>query len=84
MRLVAGELTRNEIKLTLLIARFTISYQRKKAPLSKNVLERMTGLRGAAILEAVSGLISKGIVEKEQGDQNRPRLVFKPPPGYKI
>jgi phage replication O-like protein O len=75
MRLVGSEFTRNEIKLVLVIARFTISYQRRLAPLSKAVLERLTGLRGPAILEALSGLVAKGIVEKEQGDQHKPNLL---------
>jgi hypothetical protein len=75
MRLISGDFTKNEIKLALLIARFTISFQRKKAPLSKAVLERQTGLRGAAILEALSGLVSKGMIEKEKGDQHRPNML---------
>ncbi|MEK7691267.1 MAG: replication protein, partial [Bdellovibrionota bacterium] len=58
MRLTQGEFTRNEMKLVLLIARFTISYQRRQAPLSKTVLERRTGMRGASVLEALSGLIA--------------------------
>jgi hypothetical protein len=75
MRLANGDFTRNEIKVALLISRFTISYQRKLAPLSKAVLERRTGLRGPAILEALSGLTSKGLVEKIQGDQNKPNML---------
>ena len=75
MQLASGDFTRNEIKLALLIARFTISFQRKLAPLSKMVLERRSGLRGAAVLEALSGLVTKGLIEKQQGDQHRPNML---------
>ena len=75
MNLASGDFTRNEIKLALLIARFTISFQRKLAPLSKMVLERRAELRGAAVLEALSGLVAKGLIEKQQGDQHRPNML---------
>lgn len=75
MQLASGDFTRNEIKLALLVARFTISFQRKLAPLSKMVLERRSGLRGAAVLEALSGLVTKGLIEKQQGDQHRPNML---------
>jgi phage replication O-like protein O len=75
MKMAHGDLTRSEIKILLLIARFTISFQRKLAPLSKTVLERQSGLRGAAVLEALSGLVSKQLIIKEQGDQHRPNML---------
>lgn len=75
MRLVTGDFTRNEIKVALIIARFTISFRREFAPLSKKVLERQTGLRGAAILDAVSGLVKKGLIQKQQGNQYRPNML---------
>jgi hypothetical protein len=75
MQLASGDFTRNEIKLALLVARFTISFQRKLAPLSKMVLERRSGLRGAAVLEGLSGLLAKGMIEKQQGDQHRPNML---------
>src|SRR5436309_497713 len=39
MRLIGSDFTRNEIRIALLIARFTISFRREFAPLSKKVLE---------------------------------------------
>ena len=75
MMLVTGNFTRNEIKVALIIARFTISFRRDFAPLSKKVLERQTGLQGAAILEAVAGLVKKGLVQKQQGNQYRPNML---------
>jgi|GEM_PF-833122 len=75
MKMAHGDLTRGEIKILLLIARFTISFQRKLAPLSKTVLERQSGLRGAAVLEALSGLVAKHLIVKEQGDQHRPNML---------
>jgi phage replication O-like protein O len=81
MKMANGDLTRGEIKILLLIARFTISFQKKTAPLSKTVLERQSGLRGAGVLEALSGLVEKNLIVKEQGDQHRPNsfgLVLPP------
>lgn len=75
MKLVGGNFTRNEIKIALIIARFTISFRREYAPLSKKVLERQSGLRGAAVLEAISGLVAKGLAQKQQGDQYRPNML---------
>ncbi len=79
MRMAAGDLIRSEMQILLLIARFTISFQKRYAPLSKTVLERQSGLRGPAILQAISDLQAKGLIEKIPGDQHRPNqlgLVF--------
>ncbi|HLE00053.1 MAG TPA: replication protein [Bdellovibrionota bacterium] len=75
MRIVNGDLLRSEIQVLLLIARFTISFQKRHAPLSKAVLERRTGLRGPAVLQAISALLAKGLIEKIPGDQYRPNLL---------
>jgi phage replication O-like protein O len=75
MRMAAGDLLRSEIQILLLIARFTISYQRRHAPLSKTVLERQSGLRGPAVLQAISELLAKGLIEKIPGDQHRPNQL---------
>ena len=75
MRMVSGDLSRNEMKLILLIARFTISYQRRHAPLSKTVIERQTGLRGPAVLQAIADLLGKGMIAKIPGDQHRPNQL---------
>ena len=75
MKMASGDLTRGEMKILLLIARFTISFQRKLAPLSKAVLERQSGLRGPGVLEALSGLVSKQLIVKEQGDQHKPNML---------
>ncbi|OFZ79979.1 MAG: hypothetical protein A2603_13895 [Bdellovibrionales bacterium RIFOXYD1_FULL_55_31] len=75
MRIVNGDLLRSEIQVLLLIARFTISFQKRHAPISKAVLERRTGLRGPAVLHAISALLAKGLIEKIPGDQYRPNLL---------
>lgn len=75
MKMANGDLTRGEMKILLLIARFTISFQKKVAPLSKTVLERQSGLRGAGVLEALSGLVTKKMIIKEQGDQHKPNML---------
>ncbi|MGK5085801.1 replication protein [Bdellovibrionota bacterium FG-1] len=72
MRMVSGDLLRSEMQVALLIGRFTISYQRKFSPISKAVIERQTGLRGPAVLQALAELVAKGVIEKIPGDQNRP------------
>lgn len=75
MRMVEGDLLRSEMQVLLLIARFTISYNKRHAPLSKAVLERKTGLRGPAVLQAISDLLAKGLIEKIPGDQYRPNML---------
>ncbi len=72
MQMVSGGLLRSEMQVALLIARLTISYQRRFSPISKAVIERQTGLRGPAVLHALSELVAKGVIEKIPGDQNRP------------
>ncbi|MBC7692812.1 MAG: replication protein [Methylotenera sp.] len=79
MSIASGRLIRSEMQVLLVIARFTISFQKRHAPLSKAVLERQTGLRGPAVLQAITTLEAKGLIEKIPGDQHRPNqlgLVF--------
>lgn len=79
MRMAEGEFIKSEMQILLVIARFTISFQKRHAPLSKSVLERQTGLRGPAVLQAVASLLEKEMIEKIPGDQYRPNqlgLVF--------
>ncbi|MBI3544901.1 MAG: replication protein [Deltaproteobacteria bacterium] len=80
MEIVSGDLSRNEMRLLLLIARLTISFgNRPLAPLSKGVIERHTGVQGRAILEAVQSLEEAGLVRKVPGDHNTPNrlgLIF--------
>ncbi len=79
MDLVSGDLSRNEMKLMLLIARMTISFNRALVPLSKGVIERMTGIQGRAVLEATQSLEKAGVIQKIPGDHNHPNrmgLVF--------
>lgn len=79
MRMAEGEFIKSEMQILLVIARFTISFQKRHAPLSKSVLERQTGLRGPAVLQAISSLLEKKVIEKIPGDQYRPNqlgLVF--------
>ncbi len=75
MTMVAGNLSRNEIKLLLLIARMTISFNRPMASLSKGVLGRMTGIQGRAVLEALQSIETKGHIKKVTGDHNSPNRL---------
>jgi hypothetical protein len=43
MAIVGGEFTKGEVKLLLLIARMTISFNRPLVPLSKTAIERIVG-----------------------------------------
>lgn len=75
MEMVSGDLTRNEMKLLLLIARMTISFNRAHVPLSKGVIERMTGIQGRSVLEALQSLVRANFIEKLPGDCNSPNRL---------
>lgn len=75
LKLISGELNRNEIKVALLIARFTISFRRKSAPISKSVIEKRTNIKSSCVLDAINGLIAKNIIQKISGDQNTPNQL---------
>ena len=72
MEMVKGDLSRSEMKILLLVARLTTSFNRDMAPISKAVLERETGIQGRKALVAVADLESKGLIRKRKGDQMRP------------
>ena len=83
MEMVSGDLSRNEMKIILLIARMTISFNRTHVPLSKGVIGRMTGVQGRSVLDALQTLQEAGLIEKRTGDCNSPnklRLIFDPFP----
>ena len=70
MQIVNGNLSKAEIKIILLIARYTISFEgRKTASLSKADIERYTGLQGKTILGTISDLEAKKLIVKIKGDQ---------------
>ena len=70
MEIVHGNLPKAEVKILLLIARFTISFdERRTAPLSKADIERYTLLQGKNILEALASLEKKNLIIKIKGDQ---------------
>ena len=75
MRIVGGEISRAEIKIILLVARMTISFNRPYAPLSKNVIVRMTGVQGRAVLEALQKLEQEGLVRKIAGNAKQPNQL---------
>lgn len=75
MSMASGNLSRNEMKLLLLIARMTISFNRPMASLSKGVLERMSHIQGRAVLEALQTLEAKGHIKKVAGDHNSPNRL---------
>jgi len=72
MEIVSGELNRTEIKIVLLVARLTISYQRRYVPLSKTSLERYLGTQGNTVLQALSRLVQTGVLLKITGNQRSP------------
>lgn len=75
MSMASGDLSRNEMKLLLLIARMTISFNRPMASLSKGVLERMSHIQGRAVLDALQTLEAKGHIKKVAGDHNSPNRL---------
>lgn len=75
MEMVSGDLSRNEMKILLLVARMTVSFNRRYVPLSKSVIERMTGIQGRAVLEAVQSLQNAGFLEKLPGNHKSPNRL---------
>jgi hypothetical protein len=75
MRLVGGELSKHEAQVLLFVVRMTVSFRRELAPMSKSIVERFTGIRGSAALQALSRLESLGLIRRVPGDERRPSLV---------
>ncbi len=75
MDLIQGELSKGEIKLLLLIARFTTSFGKEFAPLSKTVIERYTHLQSKSILESLAGLEDKRMIQKLKGNERTPNQL---------
>jgi hypothetical protein len=70
MDMVHGNLSKAEMKILLVIARYTVSFDgRKTAPLSKADFERYTRLQGKCILESLASLKEKNLIIKIKGDQ---------------
>lgn len=59
MEMVKGELSRSEMKILLLVARLTTSFNRDMALISKAVLERETGIQGLG--KALAAVARNGI-----------------------
>ncbi len=75
MEMVHGSLSKAEIEILLLIARFTISFkdletnkERLLVPLSKQTIAKYTGIQGKTVLEALQKLQDRGLVRKIQGN----------------
>lgn len=76
--IMEGMLRPAEVRILLLIARLTLSYGRAEADVSKRVIEKMTGLQGRVVLEALQGLERQGLIERKQGNaftSSRARLT---------
>ncbi len=70
IEILYGDLSKAEIKILLLIARYTLSFnERKTASLSKADIERYTKLQGKSVLEALGSLVEKNLILKIKGDQ---------------
>lgn len=78
--IIAGNLSKAEIKILLLVARFTISYkERETAPLSKSSIQRLTGVQGKGVLQAIQSLIEKTFLKKLTGNyytKNQLGLIY--------
>lgn len=72
MAMIGGDLNKNEMRLLLLIARLTISFNRVHTPLSKSVVERYTGMQGRPALEAFAVLEERGLITKIPGSHMTP------------
>jgi hypothetical protein len=69
MELISGSHTKAEIKIMLLTARFTISFKRETAPLSKADFVNYCCLQGSNVLDSVASLEKKNLIKKKKGDQ---------------
>ena len=72
MNMLLGDLGKNEVRLLLLIARLTISFDREFVKLSKGVVKRYTGMQGRAMLEAFAVLEERKLIKKVTGDHKAP------------
>ena len=70
--MLTGDLGKNEVRLLLLIARLTISFDREFVKLSKGVVKRYTGMQGRAMLEAFAVLEERKLIKKVTGDHKAP------------
>ncbi len=75
MDILEGDLSKAEIKILLLIARFTTSFQKEFAPISKTVVERYTHLQGKSVLDAMTSLEQHQRIQKLQGDARSPNQL---------
>lgn len=73
--ILEGDMSKSEIKILLLISRFTTSFQKEFAPLSKAVIERYTHLQGKSVLDAMGGLEQKQLIQKRKGDERSPNQL---------
>ena len=62
--MLRSEPTRSEIQIVHTVARSTISFRKRTAPLSKAVLERQTGLKGLSVLQAILELTTRGFISE--------------------
>lgn len=74
-KIVEGDLSKAEIKLLLLILRFTVSFGQDTVPMSKSVIEKYTGLQGKSILDALFALENKKLILKIKGDPHKPNRL---------
>ncbi|MEK7690566.1 MAG: replication protein [Bdellovibrionota bacterium] len=72
MRLIAGEVGKNEMQVVLLLARMTISFRRELTAVSKTTLQRVTGIQGTAAMQAINSLETKGWINRIRGDERNP------------
>ncbi len=72
MNMLVGDLGKNEVRLLLLIARLTLSFDREFVKLSKGVVKRYTGMQGRAMLDAFGVLEERKLIRKVTGDHKSP------------
>jgi phage replication O-like protein O len=72
MSMLVGDLGKNEVRLLLLIARLTISFDREFVKLSKTVVKRYTGMQGRSMLDAFAVLEERKLIRKVTGDHKSP------------
>lgn len=73
--IVEGKFSKSEVQVLLTIARYTISFNKKVAPISRRFLEAKTNLQGRSIIEALKKLEQKGCLIKIKGGVMSPNQL---------
>jgi hypothetical protein len=70
-RMLAADLTRDEMRLAIALARLTLGWNRTENELGERLLRELAGLHGRSNERARSGLVAKGLIQYTPGEAGR-------------